>query len=261
MRTIAIALLVLAPFARAEIVAKNVDYKFDTHIDPGIPFEGYLAYDDSLKGTRPGVLIVHQWKGIGDQEKETARRLAKLGYVAFCVDIYGKGVRPKNAQEASAQATKYRKDREQFRLRMRLGIGQLLETKLVDPKKIAAIGYCFGGGGVLELARSGASVAGVVSFHGNLDTPNAKDAEKIKGKVLVLHGADDPFVPDEQVAAFQKEMRDAKVDWQLVSYGGAVHSFTDPKASMKGKAEYNERVAKRAWKAMRNFLDEIFAGE
>ncbi|MHC4956565.1 MAG: dienelactone hydrolase family protein [Planctomycetota bacterium] len=257
MRSIAIALFLIAPLARAEIVAKDFEYK--DHLDAQVTLQGHLAYDDAIKGKRPGVLIVHQWTGIGDHEKNVAKELAKLGYVAFAVDIYGKGVRPKDPASAGKEAGKYRKDRKLFRHRMLIAMAELVKTKMVADGKIAAIGYCFGGGGVLELARSGAPVAGVVSFHGNLDTPNPDDAKKIKGKVLVCHGADDPFVPDAQVAAFMKEMRAAKVDWQFNAYGGAVHSFTQPSAKMKGKPEYHEKAAKRAWKAMKDFLRECFA--
>jgi len=259
MRNVAIALLLLAPLARSEIVAKDFEY-----VDPfgdKATLQGYIAYDDAIKGNRPGVLIVHQWKGLGEHEKNVAKELAKLGYVAFAVDIYGKGVRPTDSAGAGAQAGKYRKDRKLFRHRMIIAMAELVKTKMVADKKIAAIGYCFGGGGVLELARSGAPVAGVVSFHGNLDTPNPKDAEKIKGKVLVCHGADDPLVPDKQVTAFKKEMRDAKVDWQLNSYGGAVHAFTDPRANRAGMAQYNEQAAKRSWTAMKAFFKECFGGE
>ena len=256
MRSTAIALLLLTTFARAEIVAKDVEYK--DHLDAKVLLQGFVAYDDAIKTKRPGVLIVHQWMGITEHEKNIARELAKLGYVAFCADIYGKGVRPKDAAGAGAQAGKFRKDRKLFRHRMTLGLVELVKTRPILDEKLAAIGYCFGGGGVLELARSGAPLAGVVSFHGNLDTPNPDDAKKIKGKVLVCHGADDPFVPPAQVTAFMKEMRDAKVDWQFNAYGGAVHAFTQPTANMKGKAEYNKKAAKRAWKAMQAFLKECF---
>jgi len=150
--------------------------------------------------------------------------------VAFGADIYGKGVRPATTEEAAKQAGIYRADRALMRARARAALDRLKAEEHVDPARVAAIGYCFGGGTVLELARSGAEVAGVVSFHGNLDTPNAADAKQIRGKVLVCHGADDPYVPAEQIAAFQKEMREAGVDWQMVSYGGAVHSFTNPDA-------------------------------
>lgn len=222
--------------------------------------EGYLAYDDSFSGTRPGVLVVHEWTGIGAYVKMRTEQLAKLGYVAFAIDMYGKGIRPTNAEEAGKQAGIYRADRQLMRARAEAGLEVLQKHKLVDPQRIAAIGYCFGGGVALELARSGADLKGVVSFHGTLDTPNPGDAKNIKGKVLVLHGADDPFVTAEQVTAFQEEMRKAKVDWQMVIYGGAVHSFTNPESGndpSKGVA-YNAEADRRSWQAMRDFFDEIF---
>jgi dienelactone hydrolase len=255
-----LTIVLLAPFlcglVRGAIVTKSVEYN-----DGSVALEGYLAYDDSLPGLRPGVLVVHEWNGLGDYVKGRAEQLAKLGYVALAVDIYGKGIRPQNAEEAAAQAGMYRKDRPLMRRRITAGFDWLKQSKLVDPTRIAAIGYCFGGGVVLELARSGAAVAGVVSFHGNLDTPNPADAINIKGKVLVLHGADDPYVTLEQVTAFEKEMREAKVDWQLIMYGGAVHSFTNPASGndpSKGVA-YNAAADRRSWEAMKRFFTEAFA--
>src|SRR5437868_5500671 len=211
-----LALLGVAMLAstRAEIVTKTVEYKQgDTTL------EGFVAYDNSVKTARPGVLIVHQWKGLGDYEKMRAEMLAKMGYVAFACDIYGKGVRPSSMQEAAAQAGKYKGDRALLRKRVKAGLETLLKQQGVDSKHVAAMGYCFGGTTALELARSGADVAGVVSFHGGLGTPTPEDAKNIKGKVLALHGADDPNVPPAEVAGFEKEMRDAKVDWELVAYG------------------------------------------
>ena len=221
--------------------------------------EGFLAYDDSVKGPRPAVLIVHQWKGLGDYEKKRAEMLAQLGYNAFAVDIYGKGVRPKDSGEAGAEAGKYKRDRELLRARAKAGLETLRKLKNTDPNRIAAIGYCFGGTTVIELARAGADIAGVVSFHGGLDSPNPEAGRNIKCKVLALHGADDPFVPATDLAAFEDEMRNAGVDWQLIKYGGAVHSFTDwnAKGGMKG-AQYNERADKRSWEDMKAFLAEIF---
>jgi dienelactone hydrolase len=174
--------------------------------------------------------------------------------------MYGKGIRPKNEREAASQAKIYRSDRKLMRDRATAGLRVLQQNQLTDPQRIAAIGYCFGGGTALELARSGANVAGVVSFHGNLDTPNPSDAKNIKGKVLVLHGANDPLVPPEQVLAFAEEMNQAKVDWQLVAYGGAVHSFTNPESGndpSKGVA-YNQAADKRSFAAMQQFFAEIF---
>ncbi|HEY6170134.1 MAG TPA: dienelactone hydrolase family protein [Verrucomicrobiae bacterium] len=241
--------------APAQIHTQTVVYKQgDTTL------EGFLAYDTAIKGKRPGVLIVHQWKGLGDYERKRAEMLAKLGYTVFAVDIYGQGVRADNPKDAAALAGKYKSDRALLRARATAGLEELKKHALTDPKRIAAMGYCFGGTTALELARSGAELSGVVSFHGALDTPNPDDAKNIKGKVLALHGADDPFVPAKDVTAFEEEMRKAAVDWQLVAYGGAVHSFTDWNAgndNSKGAA-YNEKADKRSWEAMKVFFAEIF---
>jgi dienelactone hydrolase len=221
--------------------------------------EGYLV-GDTAAGQRPGVLVVHDWIGLGKFSMAKADELAKMGYVALAVDIYGKGVRPANPKEAGEQAGKYKSDRALLRARILAALEVLKKNEHVDPKRIAAIGYCFGGTTVLELARSGADVAGVVSFHGGLETPAPADAKNIKCKVLALHGADDPYVPPAEVAAFESEMTKAGVDWQLIVYGGAVHAFTNPGAgsyNSKGAA-YNERADKRSWEAMKQFFAEIF---
>ena len=221
--------------------------------------EGYWAWDDAKKGKRPGILVAHEWNGLQDYVKKRCEMLAELGYVAFAVDIFGKGVRAKSFPECEQISAPYYKDRAKTRGRARAGFDILKAHPDVDPQKIAAIGYCFGGIVVLELARSGAPVAGVVSFHGQLSTPNPADAKNIKGKVLVLHGAIDPVVPPAEVAAFEKEMEDAKVDWQLTSYGGAVHTFTNWNLPTTGMpAAYNEKADKRSWLAMNNFFAELF---
>src|SRR5207247_1844817 len=196
----------------------------------------------------PGVLIVHQWKGLSDYEKRRAEQLAKLGYNVFAVDIYGKGIRPKDAKDAAAEAGKYKSNRALLRARVRAGLEVLQKHELTDPKRTAAIGYCFGGTTAIELARSGADLAGVVSFHGGLDSPDPDIGKNIKCKVLALHGADDPFVRAKDVAAFEEEMRSGGVDWQLVKYGGAVHSFTDSSAGNDNSngAAYNEKADKRS---------------
>jgi len=245
----------IALIARAAIHTETVEYKQgDTTL------EGYLAYDDSFSGKRPGVLVVHQWLGLTDYEKHRAEQLAALGYVAFCADIYGKGVRPKDTSEAGAEATKYKSNRQLLRARVNAGLDILEKNALVDPKRVAAIGYCFGGTTVIELARSGATIAGLVSFHGGLDSPTPADGKSIKCKVLVCHGADDPFEAPADLAAFEDEMRQANVDWTLIKYGGAVHSFTQPMAgndNSKGAA-YNERADRRSWADMKRFFVEIF---
>lgn len=223
--------------------------------------EGYLAYDDSFKGLRPGVLVVHDWTGVGPYVKARAKQLASLGYVAFAPDIYGKGIHPTDPKEAAQIAGIYKKDRVLMRQRANAGLTVLRNVPQVDPRRIGAIGYCFGGTAVLELARSGADIAAVVSFHGNLDTPLPEDGKNIRGKVLVLHGGDDPFVSLGEVSAFENEMRNAGVDWQLVTYGGAVHNFTNPDAGddkTKGAA-YNRQADKRSFEAMKIFFQEAFA--
>ncbi len=240
--------------AQAKLVTKTVEYKQgDTTL------AGYIAYDDSFSGKRPGVLIVHQWMGLTDYEENRAVMLANLGYVAFCADIYGKGIRPQNYKDAGAEATKYKTNRALLRLRVNAGLDELKQNELVDTRRVAAIGYCFGGTTVLELARSGADLNGVVSFHGGLDSPAPADGKNIKCKVLVCHGADDPFEKPADLAAFETEMRSANVDWRLIKYGGAVHSFTQPMAdgSLPG-AKYNERADKRSWQDMKSFFAEIF---
>ncbi len=242
--------------ARADVVLKTVEYKQGDTV-----LEGLLAYDTAGPAKRPGVLVVHDWYGVGAHMKQCVEQLARMGYVAFAADIYGKGVRPANAKDAGATAGPYFKDRNLLRTRVLAGFQELLKQPNVDASRIAAIGFCFGGTTVLELARSGAAVVGTVVFHGNLSTPTPADAKNIKGKVLALHGADDPFVPPEQVKAFEDEMRAGGVDWQLNIYSDAVHAFMVPDAGndkSKGAA-YNPRVERRAWKAMEDFFAEVFA--
>ena len=251
MRSVTI-LMLFAAAATAQIKTETVVYK-----DGETILEGFLAYNPKLSSLRPGILVVHQWMGLSDFEKAKARKLAEFGYVAFAVDIYGKGVRPKDRGEAGAQARKYRGNAALYRSRLAAAHKALIAKVFVDKKRIGAIGFCFGGTGVLELARSGAEVKGVVSFHGGLSTQSPVDARNIKGKVLVLHGGDDPLVPDKEVAAFMQEMRAAKVDWRFVAYGGAVHAFTDPKANV-AVAKYHPDAARRSWQAMREFFTEIF---
>ncbi|OEC36327.1 Dienelactone hydrolase [Pseudomonas cuatrocienegasensis] len=241
--------------AEAAVVVKPVPYEID-----GEAFEGLLVYDDAVTEPRPGLVMVPNWLGVTDKSAEKAARAASDKYVVFMADLYGKAVRPSNPDEARAAATAVRGDRPLMRKRTQAAVDvfKAQGASLLNASQMAAIGFCFGGGAVLELARSGADLKAFVAFHGNLDTPNPADASNIKAPVLVLHGADDPAVPQTQVDGFVAEMKAAKVDWQLVSYGGAVHSFTDPYAKVPGRNEYHPVVAKRSFEAMNALLDEVF---
>ena len=241
--------------AHAKMITKNVEYK-----QGGDTLQGYLAYDDKFQGKRPGVLVAHQWMGLTDYEMERARMLAEMGYVAFALDIYGKGVRPKTSEEAGKTAGKYKANRPLLRNRARAAVITLRKQPNVDANKLAIIGYCFGGGTALELARSGADVKGYVSFHGSLDTPTPADAKNIKGKILVLHGADDPYAPMKDVVALRDELSAAKVNYEIDLYGGAVHSFTEKEAGNdpSSGAAYNAQANARSWARMKAFFSEIF---
>jgi dienelactone hydrolase len=250
-----LVLLMSALSARAGVHTERVEYK---HGD--VVLEGYLAYDDSTTEKRPGVLIVHEWTGMNPYVEKRAEQLAGMGYVAFALDMYGKGVRAKDAKEAASLAGKYKDDRKLMRARAQAGLDVLTKQSRTDSTRVAAIGYCFGGTTVLELARAGTPIKGVVSFHGDLATPTPEDAKNIKAKVLACHGADDPFVPAKVVSDFEAEMRKGGVDWQLISYGNAVHSFTNSGAGNDNKrgAAYNADADHRSWAAMQQFFAEIF---
>ncbi len=249
------ALTLFSQTMEAKIITRTVDYQ-----DGDLTLQGYLAYDDAVTGKRPGILIVHQWMGLTDYEQMRAQMLAKMGYVAFAADMYGKDVRPKSAEEASAQAGKLYSDVPMLRRRVTAGLNQLKSYDMVDSKHIAAIGYCFGGKCVLELARSGADIAGVVSFHGGLTTPNPADAKNIKCPLLVCHGANDPHVDTTAVKAFYDEMRAAGVDYTFIAYANAVHAFTQKAAGNDPSrgAAYNAKADRRSWQHMKDFFGEIF---
>lgn len=221
---------------------------------------GYVASPAHLQGTVPGVVIIHQWMGLTAHERKVADDLAALGYVALAADIYGAEVHPKNTQEAGGLAGLYKGDRALYQRRIATALEALKAQKGVDPQRLAVIGYCFGGTGALEAARAGLPVKGVVSFHGGLDVPADRAVPPITAKVLVCHGADDPYVPAKDVASFQEEMRKAKADYTLVAYAGAVHAFTQKEAGndpSKGAA-YQEAAARRSWQQMKAFFTEIF---
>ena len=238
----------------AAIVEKPLEYKAGE-----VLCEGWQAYDDALPNKRPGVLIIHQWTGVSDHEKEAARKLASLGYNVLVADIYGKGIRPQ-PPATGKEAGKYKADRALLRARANAALDVLARDTHTDASKLAATGYCFGGTAAIELARSGAKVRGIVSFHGGLDSPTPADGKNIKSKVLALHGADDPFVAAKDIAAFKAEMKDHYVDWKFVSYPGAVHSFTHKAAgndNSKGAA-YNADADRDSWYQMEQFLKRLF---
>ncbi len=254
-RLLACLLMALVAAQIADAAGKTVIYK-----DGATELEGYLAMPAKVDTSMPAILVVHDWKGNGDYSMRRADMLAEEGFVAFAVDIYGKGVRPQTNDEARTEATKYYIDRGLMQRRMLAAFEEVKRVKGVDSKRIGAMGYCFGGQAALEIARAGADVVGVISFHGSLVPADTNHLKPITAKVLVFHGADDPFVSAENIAAFQKEMNAAKVDWELVMYSGAVHSFTKKEAGndlSQGQA-YNERADKRSWEQMDDFWEECF---
>lgn len=254
-RLLALALFSLSFAAFAKPVAEPVSWNHG-----GVDFDGYLVYDKDEGDKRPGLLMVPNWMGVTDAAIEKARQLAGDDYVILLVDMYGRGVRPANADEAGKAAGAVYADPEALRGRINTALGVLTSAAgrtPLDAGQIGGIGFCFGGAIVLELARSGADIGGVVSFHGNLSTQRPAQAGAVKASVLVLNGADDAWVPAEQIASFEKEMRDAGADWQFVNFGGAVHCFAEADANSPG-CVYEPRAAKRAYAMMEAFFDERF---
>jgi dienelactone hydrolase len=222
---------------------------------------GHLTYDETKSGKRPGVLVCHDIMGLGSDPKRRAQMLAELGYVALCVDMYGNGKQPKDFPEGMGWLMALLNDRAELRRRVDAALDALRQRAEVDTARTAAIGYCFGGSVVLELARGGANVKGVVSFHGGLNTPTPADAKNIKGKVLVCHGAEDPLVKQTEVSAFITEMQDGGCDWELIQYGKTVHAFTNPANDGKANpaAKYSEYADKHSWNSMKDFFGTVFA--
>lgn len=239
-----------------QIEARTLRYSVD-----GVAFEGRLLFDVADPAPRPGLLMAPNWFGVSSAAEELAGQVASRGYRVLLVDVYGATVRPVNPAEAGAAMLLLKQGRELLRRRLLAALEALRgqQTAPMDAARLAVFGFCFGGTCALELARAGAPLKAAVSFHGALDTPDPADARNVRGAVLVLDGALDPLVPRDQLAAFAGEMNEAGVDWQLISYGGAVHSFTDPAADNPGAAKYNAKVSKRAFAAMYALLDEVFA--
>lgn len=249
---------ILAPgVGSAAIVERTVAHSLD-----GVDFESKVVFDESVPGDRPAVLMIPNWMGMTAGSLEKAKKIADMGYVVFMADIYGVDVRPKTNQEAAAAAGTLRNDLPLMRARMDHVMNVMLGSEApIDDADVAAIGFCFGGGAVLELARSGRVFDAAVSFHGNLNTSLPARENGVKASVLVLHGAEDPLVPVDQVNDFRAEMIAADADWQLIAYGNAVHSFTNPAANVPGQVMYNALVAERAFRAMNDHFAEVFAAD
>jgi len=232
-----------------------------TYQDGDVTLQGYLAFDDQTSSKRPGILVMPEAFGLGDHAKQRANRLAALGYIALAGDPYGDGFQAKDLPEAMKYAGPLREDPVKFRNRARAALDKLASLPQVDASRLAMIGYCMGGTFSLELARDGAPLRGIVSFHGGLDTKLPAEAGKVKAKILVCTGADDPFVPPAQVNALAEEMTKAGADWQIISYSGTVHSFTNPEADSTGipGLAYNKQTDTRSWKSMTDFFNEVFA--
>ena len=232
----------------AEFKTQTVDYK---HGDTAL--EGYLAFDDSITGKRPGVLLLHRRDGMSDLTRKNTEMVAKLGYVVLAADIFGKNIRPKDVKEAAAQSAIYNKDRPLMRARAQAGFDVLRENPMVDSARLAMVGYCFGGTVAVELAGTGAPVMGAVAIHGSFRGHAPEAAESIKGRFLILHGAEDPIAPLEEVNKLIKDFRAAKIDWQMELYSGAEHGFSTPKNAAEQRANTLSQAA------MARFLREIFA--
>ena len=221
--------------------------------------EGFLAYDDGKQGARPGVMISHAWAGRGEFECNKARKLAELGYAGFALDLYGKGVLGSGPEENQKLMAPFLEDRALLQSRLTRSLETMRKQSVVDEARTAAMGFCFGGLCVLDLARIGTDIRGVVSFHGLFIPPGNTEGTKIKARVLALHGNDDPMAPPESVLALEKELTQAGADWQIHVYGNAMHSFTNPDANNPQMGTvYNENADKRSWVTLKNFLEEIF---
>jgi dienelactone hydrolase len=236
------------------IQTKTIEYSQD-----GETFEGFLAWDDSVSGPRPGVVISHAWGGAGEFEQARARDIAELGYAGFALDLYGKGIRGSNPEENAKLMQPFLGDRSLLQSRMQLAVEVARDQDEVDASKVAAMGYCFGGLCVLDLARTSSDVLGVASFHGLFVPPGNTSGNKITAKVLALHGWDDPMAPPDQAVGLATELTEAGADWQLHGFGNTLHAFTHPEAADPANGlQYSESANRRSWKMLEDFLAELF---
>ncbi|HCU53081.1 MAG TPA: dienelactone hydrolase [Gammaproteobacteria bacterium] len=256
---IALFMLGLSPALQAAVKGEEVQYKAGTTV-----LKGYLAHDTAIKGKRPGIIVVHEWWGHNEYARQRARMLAELGYTALALDMYGDGHQAHHPSDAGKFSSEVRKNLAVAKQRFDAAVAELKKHPSVDPNNIGAIGYCFGGAIVLEMARLGNDLKGVVSFHGNLTTEQPAKAGQVKARVLVLTGVDDPFVPAAQVEGFKKEMDAAKVDYRLIAYPGARHGFTSKEADDNSKKfnlpalAYNAEADQKSWAEMKAFFKQVF---
>jgi dienelactone hydrolase len=257
---LALFMLALAGFvtARAEIVGRTIEYSTGN-----VTLKGYISYDNSIKGKRPAVIVIHEWWGVTDYPRKRADMLAGLGYVAFAADMYGDGKIADNPADAQKYAGESMKDFSLLKDKFSAALEIVKKNELVDSNKIAAIGYCYGGGVVLNMARAGFDLDGVVSFHGNLAAVKPAQKGTVKAKILVCNGGADKFISDSSINNFQKEMKSAGVEYTFKSYKGALHAFSNPDATELGKKfnmpiAYNENADKQSWAEMKKFLKSAF---
>jgi dienelactone hydrolase len=254
-------LLFMTSMAQAEVQGKEVTYSAN-----GTLLKGYIAYDDAIQGKRPGVLVVHEWWGLDDYARKRARMLAQSGYTALALDMYGEGKQAHHPDDAGKFAGELAKNLPLAKTRFEAAMGYLRQQKNVDAKNIAALGYCFGGSVVLQMARLGEDLKGVVSFHGNLATAHPAQPGEVKARIISFTGTDDPMIPAEQVAAFKQEMEKAGADYKVVTFASAKHSFTNPAADEYGRKfnlplAYDAAADKASWNETENFLADIFKQE
>jgi dienelactone hydrolase len=252
---VAAGVLAAAGSVKAAVQTKTIAYK-----EGGVECQGFLAWDDAIQGPRPGVLVVHEWWGLNDYARSRALELAKLGYVAFAADMYGEGKSTTHPKEAGEMATKVRTNIDHWRKRAEAALDVLKAQPQCDKSKLAAIGYCFGGSTALELAYAGADLKAVVTFHAALPAPNDEDVNRIKANILVCNGADDTFIPKASIEAFRNKLEKGNVKFDIVSYPGAVHSFTVADAAKHGMAglKYNQAADEDSWKRMLALFKEKF---
>lgn len=255
MFSLILVLVGLPCFVEAKVQSRVVPYTYGENA-----YEGFLAWDDSVEGKRPGILVVHEWWGLNDYTRSRAEQLAGMGYVAFAVDMYGKGKVTTHPEKAGEWAKLTTSHVEEWFGRAQEGLKVLQGDPYVDLTRLAAIGYCFGGATVMQLVYGGVSVKGVVNFHGSLPLPPASKLSNHSAKVLIAHGASDPFLKADHIEQFKAALDTAEIDWQMVWYSGAQHSFTNPSADQYGLkgAKYDRQADQRSWTHMKQFFDELF---